>query len=163
MKSRWNNLCESLSEYGELIDKTLELLPATKQFGKIKKQIAKDWDGIIKLITDIDRYVDPVNPPEIKYPFLSDRFKAVWEYYKNYLENDHQLFLSPWNENSRLGMLARFSKNDEERAMLILELMSANNYRNIICPSEKQLSGEEQIQPEPKATNLSLSNIPEEI
>jgi|GEM_PF-856101 len=163
MKLQWNKLCESLASYGDLISKTLEYLPSTKQSAKIKKHLAKEWELVIKTIGELDKMIDPSNPPEIKYPFDSERFKAMWMYYKNYLTNNHQFTLTPWNENSRLTMLSRFAKKDEERAMQILELLCANNYRNIVCPTEKQLTGEEDISPEKQTMNLSMSTIPEEI
>jgi hypothetical protein len=163
MKSNWRNLCEQLSSYKELIEKTLELLPVNKQTGKIKKLLAREWEHLIGAVKDLDSFMDPVNPPEIRYPFSSERFKAMWMYYKNYLANNHQFLMSPWNENSRLTMLGRFSRNDEERAMQIIELLCANNYRNVICPSDRQLSGQESVLPEEKKINLSIGKIPDEV
>jgi hypothetical protein len=64
-------------------------------------------------------------------------------------------------EGARLTQLHRFSRKEEERAMLILELLCANNYRNIICPSDKQLSGEEIVQPEQKAPSFKITDVPE--
>ena len=163
MKSHWNNLCERLATYGDLISKLFDMLPQNKQSGKIKKYLAKEWDHITKSVTDLDAMIDPVNPIEIKYPFSSERFKAMWKYYKDYLQESHNITLPSRVENSRLTQLFRFAGKDEERAMLIIELLCANNYRNIICPSEKQLSGEEPIQQEHPSNSLSITKIPQEI
>lgn len=163
MKSQWNKLCESLASYGELISKTLEFLPPTKQSGKIKKHLTKEWEQITKSVADLDSMIDPINPIEIKYPFGSERFKAMWKYYKDYLVESHNISLTSRVENSRLTQLYRFAGKDEERAMLILELLCANNYRNIICPSEKQITGEEPVLQEQQASNLTITQIPKEI
>ena len=166
MKSQWNKLCENLSSYGDMISKTLDLLPTTKQSGKIKKTLAKDWEQIINVINSLDQLIDPVNPFDVKYPFESERFKAMWKYYKDYLAESHKMTLSSRVENSRLTQLHRFSGKNEERAMLIIELLCANNYRNIICPSEKQIMGEEPVQQEQSEQsqiNLSITKIPKEI
>lgn len=162
MKFQWNKLCESLATYGELISKTLEFLPPTKQSGKIKKHLAKEWEQITKVVTELDSLIDPINPIDINYPFESERFKAMWKYYKDYLVESHNMAISSRVENSRLTQLYRFSGKDEERAMLILELLCANNYRNIICPSEKQITGEEPVMQEQQTVNLSITrNQPE--
>ncbi|MDR1370151.1 MAG: hypothetical protein LBJ72_08535 [Dysgonamonadaceae bacterium] len=163
MKLHWNKLCENLASYGDLISKTLEFLPQTKQSGKIKKHLAKEWEKITKSVEELDVMIDPINPIEIKYPFESERFKAMWKYYKDYLTESHNMTLPSRVENSRLTQLYRFSRKDEERAMQMLELFCANNYRNIICPSEKQLSGEEPVLPEQKMTSLSINQIHQEI
>ncbi len=162
MKSEWNKLCESLANYGDLIKKTFDIFPPTKQAAKVKKMLAKEWDVIIKTVDHIDKMIDPVNPPEILLPFHSERFKAMWLYYKDYLQNNHGMVLTAWNEQSRLTMLKRFSRGDEERAMLILELMCANNYRNIICPGDKQIAGEESMPVETPAVSNLLINVHEE-
>lgn len=156
-------LCESLVSYEDLISKTLEFLPPTKKSGKIKKHLTKEWEKITKTVSELDKMIDPVNPVEIKYPFESERFKAMWKYYIDYLSESHNMTLTSRVEDSRLKQLYRFSKKTEERAMMILELLCANNYRNIICPSDKQITGEEAINPEDHATNLSITNIPQEI
>jgi len=156
MKLQWNILCESLAVYGDLISKTLKFLPATRQTGKIKKHLAKEWEQITKIITDIDQLIDPENPVDIEYMFSSDVFKTTWQYYKDYLLESHNMTLKSRVENSRLKQLYRFSGKDESRALLILELLVANNYRNIICPSEKQLTGEEQADGDQESINLSI-------
>ncbi|MDO9634247.1 MAG: hypothetical protein Q7J05_04280 [Paludibacter sp.] len=163
MKLQWNRLCESLSRYGDLISKTLDFLPPTKQTSKIRKHLEKEWDVVIKIVAELDSFIDPVNPVEIKYPFESERFKAMWKYYKDFLAESHNMTISSRVESSRLTQLYRFARKDEERAMLILELLCANNYRNIICPSDKQLTGEEMVPQEAINANLSIKNIPGEI
>ncbi|MDR1090713.1 MAG: hypothetical protein LBL79_06525 [Prevotella sp.] len=163
MKPQWNKLCENLANYGELISKTLEFLPPTKQCARIKKALAKEWEPITKAVGELDLLIDPVNPIEIKYPFESERFKAMWKYYKDYLLESHNMTICSRVENSRLTQLYRFSGKDEERAMLILELLCANNYRNIICPSDKQLTGEEPISQEQQPANLSINRNSQEI
>ncbi|MEA4975697.1 MAG: hypothetical protein VB046_08185 [Paludibacter sp.] len=163
MKLQWNRLCDTLTTYGDLISKTLDFLPPNKQSSKIRKHLEKEWEILIKIVTELDALIDPVNPIEINYPFQSERFKAMWKYYKDYLSESHNMTICSRVENSRLTQLYRFSRKDEERAMLILELMCANNYRNIICPSEKQLTGEEMMPQEMISTNLSIKNIPGEI
>jgi len=157
MKSQWNKLCVSLTSYGDLISKTLEFLPPTKQSGRIKKHLTKEWEQITKTVVELDSLIDPINPIEIKYPFESERFKAMWKYYKDYLIESHNMTICSRVENSRLTQLYRFSGKEEERAMLILELLCANNYRNIICPSEKQLTGEEPVMQEQQVINLSIN------
>ncbi|MDR1222446.1 MAG: hypothetical protein LBL07_06155 [Tannerella sp.] len=163
MKPQWNKLCENLANYGELISKTLEFLPPTKQCGRIKKALAKEWEQITKTVGELDLLVDPINPIEIKYPFESERFKAMWKYYKDFLLESHNMTLCSRVENSRLTQLYRFSGKDEERAMLILELLCANNYRTIICPANKQLTGEEEVLPEQQPANLSINRNSQEI
>ena len=163
MKSQWNKLCESLASYGELISKTLDFLPSTKQTGKIKKHLAKEWEQITNMVKELDSLIDPENPVEIKYPFESERFKAMWKYYKDYLIESHNMPLPSRVENSRLAMLSRFSGKDEERAMKILEYLCGQNYRLMFCPSEKDLTGEEPIMQEQPVVNLSINHIPEEI
>lgn len=163
MKLEWNKLCESLNSYGDLISKTLDHLPPNKQSAKIRKHLEKEWDQIVRNVAELDSLIDPINPIEIDYPFKSERFKAMWKYYKDYLTESHNMIISSRVENSRLTQLFRFSRKDEERAMLILELLCANNYRNIVCPSDKQLTGEEIVPQEPISANMLLKNIPNEI
>jgi len=156
MKLQWIKLCESLAGYGDLISKTLECLPATKKSAKIRKCLSREWDQITKTVAEIDLLIDPVNPVDIDCPFTSERFKAMWKYYKDYLVESHHITLTSRVENARLTQLYRFSGKDEERAMLILETLCANNYRNIVCPTDKQLTGEEPAPEEQQQVNLSI-------
>ncbi len=163
MKSQWNKLCESLANYGDLISKTLEFLPPTKQSGRIKKALSKEWEQITKTVGELDLLIDPINPVEISYPFESETFKAVWKYYKDYLVESHNVTMPSRMENMRLTQLYRFSRKEEERAIWILQTLMGNGYKNIICPSEKQITGEEQMPIEEQPANLSINRISQEI
>lgn len=162
MRSNWNDLCSLLADYEIILANLGEYFKVSKASEKIKKQLSGKWDEIVKKTEILDKQIDPLNPDPIQYPFESERFKAMWKYYKDYLEETHGVTIESRVENCRLKQLFRFSRKEEERAMLLIETLISNKYKNVINLSDKQLTGEENIPEVQSTTKLSL-NASEEV
>ncbi len=144
MKELWDKLSQAISDYNSLSEEFQQGLSEPRTI-KANKVLLEKWNHIISLHNEYDRIVEPIQPIEIKMPFESEDFKEIWNTYKEYLLEDHQMHIGSRREQIMLSRLKRMSDKNVSRAIAMIEFFVSSGYKTIFKPSDKQLTGEEPL------------------
>jgi DNA repair photolyase len=104
---------------------------------KSSRKFISSWNAFKKLAADMDQYITPVEPMEVKSPFASEEFDKMWKRWKEYLSEQHGQLMRTRSEVSALEYLDKISKSEEKKAIYILRYAMANRYRNFFEIEEK--------------------------
>lgn len=124
MLTLWNNAKNALLETNTIIERVLPALT-----GKDSKELINIWNKYKKTLIDIDKRLT-VKPIDVKLPFKSDVFTIEWQIWKEYLAEQHSIFMSTRSERSALLILKEWSENDEAKAIYFLRFAMARHYRS---------------------------------
>lgn len=137
MKEKWNEYWKQLEITNNELQDFLENGGLSSlSIAKTKKLLAA-WNKQKKLAAEMDQYITPVEPVDIKIPFHSDEFTAMWERWRNYLKEQYGQLMRSRAELSALEYLDNISKSDDKKAIHILRYAMANRYRNFFEIDEK--------------------------
>ncbi|MFT4073496.1 MAG: hypothetical protein QM654_16420 [Dysgonamonadaceae bacterium] len=142
MKPQWDRLSTQYIDVSKLLKEFL-MLTTEKKFERGKKAITDKFNKLTAMMEEFDRYIQPISPITIRMPFESDVFSEKWQFYKDFLLEQHQTFLSSRSEQIMLNKLKKWSSKSEEKAIEYLDFLIVNRYKKFFRPSDKQLSGEE--------------------
>ena len=105
MKDKWDNYIDSLSAFGEDITELLIALKPGPKTDKIKKQVNLRWEKLRKLTDAIGELIVPIDPEDIILPYENPQFAEYWKRYKEYLQEEHHIFMQSRRENELLKVL----------------------------------------------------------
>lgn len=114
--------------------------------GQRVKQFVSKWD---KLKDQAEQYYDALDrltnqqtePVEVDLPWTSNAFKDAWQYWKDYLKEQHHIYLRSRMEKKSLAQLKKISDDSEQKAMEYLDYAEAGGYRKFFKVTEKELGG----------------------
>lgn len=129
-------LCDYI-EKGTTISQRLKLekfVDAWKRLTDIIKELAQTKQSI----EDKQLIVPPV---PVDCPFKSDVFTEAWKGWKDYLIEQHGIVLFSRVERMQLYVLNKYSDNNEDRAIQIINLCIARLYKTIYNFTDNDLKG----------------------
>lgn len=156
MKPIWDKYSVAVSELMSMIEEFGEGLTEAR-FQKAFRKIVIASEKVVEQHNAIDKMIDPIAAIDVKMPFESKEFMDMWNIYKEYMIESHNYVIKSRQETILLSRLKRLSDNNQNRAIMMLELFISSGYKSIFKPSEKQLTGDEPTKPEEQATGLDLS------
>lgn len=71
----------------------------------------------------------PVDPVDINYPWDNDEFKQQWQYWRDYLAEQHGIKLYSHAENKQLELLSQYANNEQAKAKAIIDYAMAGLYK----------------------------------
>lgn len=162
MKPQWQNLHKAINEHADVLQEFVNNVTDPKT-NKNLKAMTSGFNKILALGEEFGRIVDPISSRTVKLPFETSEFSEEWTFYKEYLMEQHQVYIPSRTEIKMLKKIKNWSNNNETRAIEIMEFLIINRYKSFFKPAEKQLAGEEPPAVEQSSTtsmNLSInSNI----
>ena len=107
------------------------------------KQFIQKWDA---LKTQAEAYYDALDrqvnrqaePVEVELPWQSDRFKEEWQYWKDYLREQHRTYVKSRAERKMLARLKKISDGDEAKAIEYLDYAESTLYRMFFKVTERE-------------------------
>ncbi len=151
MKPLWDNLSVSFKEVHALMEEFGQGITDVRTMKAFKKILAA-WNKLVVLHNEFDRQVEPIPREDIRYPFEGETFRNMWQTYKDYLLEDHNMTIGSRRENIMLSRLKKMSETNQARAIEMLEFFIASGYKNIFKPSDRQLTGDEPAKTEEQST-----------
>lgn len=114
--------------------------------GQRVKQFVSRWD---KLKNQAEQFYDTIDrltnqqtePVEIELPWPGDSFKEAWTFWKDYLKEQHHLYLKSRMEKKSLAQLKKICDDDEKLAMEYLDYAEAGGYRKFFKVTKNELGG----------------------
>jgi len=143
MKEQWEKYIDLLSEFGGDITELLVALKPGPKTDKIKKAVNNRWEKLRKQTEIFGQNISPIDPEEITLPYQSPQFEEYWKRYKEYLQEEHHIFMQSRRENELLKALRGWAADSDKKAIDILSFLIRSGYRSFFRPNEKQLSGDE--------------------
>lgn len=87
----------------------------------------------------IDRQVNQqVGAVEVELPWQSDQFKEAWQYWKDYLREQHRTYVKSRAERKMLARLKKISDGDEAKAIEYLDYAESTLYRMFFKVTERE-------------------------
>jgi len=70
------------------------------------------------------------NINEVIYPFTSEKFKKIWQFWKDYKKQEHKFtYKTKLSEQAALKSIGELSKNNEETAVAIIQQSISNGWK----------------------------------
>lgn len=155
MKPQWENLLKAINEHADDLEVFINNVSDSVAHKNLKI-LARGYNAVLAKAEEFGKLVEPIAPRQIEMPFKTEQFVEAWTDYKEYLIEDHNMYFNSRREQYMLKKLKRWSKNNEARAIEILEFYIVNGYRAFFPPAEKQLTGEEVPAAENRSDNIDL-------
>lgn len=134
MRNCWRSIKTKLIVVNTKLESVLpKLNPRTS------KELIEAWNDYKVELKKLDGMMS-VSPREVKLPFASDTFKNEWNEWKNYLAEQHNVFMCSRSEVYALKLLSDFAENNEEKAIYFLHYAMAYRYKNFFKLKEETVS-----------------------
>lgn len=162
MKPQWQNLSASISEFSGMMTAFGDGITDIRTTRAFKK-LGDKWNHIINQHNEFDRLVEPIAALDVRMPFEGDDFRQAWDLYKDYLLEDHRIYIGSRRESIMLARLKKLSGTNKQRAIEMLEFFIASGYKNIFKPSDRQITGEEPAKTENEQSDFNIIDKPKEV
>lgn len=142
LNERWKQLFESLEKANEAFNEFVSGNLSVSDTQRIKTFVRK-WDTLKEqcesFYDEIDRRVNAsMEPVDIELPWKSEEFKAAWQYWKEYLREQHHVYVRSRAEKKMLARLKKIADGDEQKAIEYLDYAESTLYRMFFKVTEKE-------------------------
>ena len=117
MLNTWNEFCQQINISDGKIAEFIESSGLSSLQLKKLQKFTCEWNKTKKLAEVFDRYVMPIDPIKVESPFDQEDFRYVWKMWKEYLIEQHGIFMKSRAEQSSLDYLAEISENNPDVAI----------------------------------------------
>lgn len=138
MKALWDNLWESLSEFKEELEEYISILPQSATLKKKQNKVMARWKDSLKLIREFDNFVSPIKSIEILFPSKEEKLINTWNFWKEYLNEQHGIIMRSRFEKKSLERLWEISEQDSVKAVEYLNYAMSLGYRNFFIVEKNQ-------------------------
>ncbi len=138
MKQQWDKTYESLVYFKDELETYFSALPQSASLKKMQNKVNSLWKEAIANIREFDKFVSPVSPVEILFPDKNEKFINTWNFYKEYLSEQHGITMRSRMETKALKLLWELAEEDPIKAVEYLNYAMARGYRNFFKPDPNQ-------------------------
>ena len=143
LRQEWEQLWGALESANTAFNEFLQGGLSVSDGQRVKQFVSK-WD---KLKNQAEQYYDSLDrltnqqtePVEVELPWATDTFKEAWEFWKDYLKEQHHIYLKSRMEKKSLAQLKKVSEDHEQKAVEYLDYAEAGGYRKFFKVTEKEL------------------------
>lgn len=137
MKQQLIFLQQQMADFEEKLSSLFETAKLSGPAYKKSVKLAEDWDRIIKHFNEIQSNVTPVEALEVIFPKkgFTPAVLKMWGFWKDYLAEQHQIFMKSRMEIMALKRLVELADGDSQLAIRIIEFSSGQGYRNLYLPT----------------------------
>lgn len=143
MKDKWDKYIDELSTFGDNITDLIHALRPGPKTDKVAKSVNTQWEKLRRLTEGMGQLISPIEPEEITLPYQSPQFEEYWKRYKEYLQEEHHVFMRSRRENEILKILRSWCGDSDKRAIEMLSFFIRCGYKAFFKPTERQLTGDE--------------------
>jgi len=137
MKEFWNKYWDQLETTDETFERFLSNAELSPQVLSNLKPFISEWNKSKKMAADMDVYISPMEPLNVKLPFESAEFSEMWARWKEYITEQHGQMIRSRAEKSALEHLQHISNKDVAKAIFILRFAMTGRYKNFFEVDEK--------------------------
>lgn len=136
----WSKLSDCNNSLGEYVNNScstaqkLKLKPVITSWESFKETAQNYYNYLIEL----EEKQKSVSKIEVELPFEGEDFKEAWQYWKDYLAEQHHIYLQSRTEVKQLKFLKQYSDGDIEKAKEILDYAISRFYLMFFKLDEKK-------------------------
>jgi hypothetical protein len=139
MKQIWDTTEKHILEFKEELEKLIENLPKSAKFHQQTATINKLWKKVQTSLNEMDQYITPVKSIEVKCKLLEDTsFTQSWNFWKDYLNEQHGIFMRSRAELMSLKRMMELSDNNAQNAIRYLEFAMGRMDKNFYKVNETE-------------------------
>lgn len=137
LKKAWEKVWNNMNEVNKLqatifpvillVHQRIKSEPFFKEFEKLKDSCEEFYDVIEHVTGDATK----PQPVAITWPWESDKFKKAWQYWKDYLLEQHNIVISSRTEQKQLDNLYKIADEKEENAYTMIDYSISSFYRTL--------------------------------
>lgn len=148
MKKQWDNLFDNLSEFQEQLETFLSDADLKPTDSKNALALTKMWAQITNMANDFDQFVTPVESLTVE-EFKDKNLKEAWSFYKDYLTEQFGIVMRSRYEKKSIELLKKYSDNDNDAAVNILNICTGNGYQRFFKINNKDDKTKKSIDHDP--------------
>lgn len=130
MREEWDQMGTDVRNLQEAMEELIVMLPQSPSFFKAENKMKKSWDKFKKSWNIFDGFISPMKAVEVKEPWNDPEFLSTWKYWKEYLQEQHGVWMRSRSEVMALKHLKDLSGNNPKEAVRFLEFAMAGRYQN---------------------------------
>jgi hypothetical protein len=149
MKQTWEKAEQSIMEFKQELEELHELLPKSVKIHQKTATLNKAWKKVQVSLNEMDKFITPVKSVDVKSKLLNnEKFRESWVFWKEYLNEQHGIFMRSRAELMALNRLLDISGDNPEKAIYYLEYAVSRLEKNFYKVVEQE---------EPKHTDKNNS------
>jgi hypothetical protein len=122
MKQTWETAEASIMIFKQELEELHELLPKSVKIHQKVASLNKAWKKVQTSLNEMDKFITPVKSVEVKSNLLNDpTFRDSWILWKEYLNEQHGIFMRSRAELVGLKRMMDISGDDPKTAISFLE------------------------------------------
>jgi len=122
MKQTWEAAEISIMNFKQELEELHELLPKSVKIHQKVASLNKAWKKVQTSLNEMDKFITPVKSVEVKSALLNDpAFRESWGLWKEYLNEQHGIFMRSRAELIGLKRMMDISGDDPKIAISFLE------------------------------------------
>lgn len=142
MKQTWDNMGEQVHELTDVLQDIIDSVPHSPEMMKRVRRLKTAWEKFKRLYNQFDGFITPVNSVNVKEPWNDPEFLESWQYWKDYLIEQHGVFMRSRSEVMALKHLKEITENNPKTAIRYLEFAMAGRYANFFKVKETEVESE---------------------
>ena len=139
MKQTWEKAEQSIMVFKQELEELHELLPKSVKIHQKTASLNKAWKKVQVSLNEMDKFVTPVKSVDVKSKLLDDvKFRESWVLWKEYLNEQHGIFMRSRAEMIGLKRLMDISGDNPEKAVSYLEYAISRLEKNFYQVKEQE-------------------------
>jgi len=130
MRDEWDQMCEDVRKFQEALEEIIAVLPQSPAMYKRENAVKKSWEKFKKSWNNFDGFISPMKAIEVKEPWNDPEFLSTWKMWKEYLQEQHGVWMRSRSEVMALKHLKDLCDNNPKEAVRFLEYAMAGRYLN---------------------------------
>ena len=158
MKQTWEKFTETAQSFKVNFEELLEMLPQSAKFYAKQQSLIKEWKKFKTGLNQMDEFISPtIKSVKVTNALLKDAdFSATWKFWKDYLIEQHTIYMRSRTELMALKRLSQFAKEKPATAIYFLEVAMSRGDRNFYVVHEKEKPAETIAKNEKGGTIIEL-------
>jgi hypothetical protein len=139
MKQSWEKAEQSIIEFKQELEELHELLPKSVKIHQKTATLNKAWKKVQLSLNEMDKFITPVKSVDVKSKLLNnEKFRESWVFWKEYLNEQHGIFMRSRAELMALKRLMDISGDNPEKAISYLEYAISRLEKNFYKVTEQE-------------------------
>ncbi len=148
MKNTWEKFTENALSFKTHFEELLDMLPKSAKFYAKQQTLIKEWKKLKNNINLMDEFISPtIKSVKVSSPLLSNaNFTATWKFWKDYLIEQHVIYMKSRQELMALKRLADIADSNPATAIRFLEFAMSRGDKNFYVVNEQEHQKTEKVQ-----------------
>jgi hypothetical protein len=139
VKQTWETAETNMMLFKSELEELLEMLPKSVKFHQKNTTLNKAWKKVQLSLNEMDKFITPVKSVEVKSALLNNSaFRESWILWKEYLNEQHGIFMRSRAELMGLKRLMEISGDNPEKAISYLEYSISRLEKNFYKVAEQE-------------------------